>query len=206
MVSAGSAAVMLQGGRVIDPAAGRDETADVLVRDGRIVAVGPGLVPPPGAQVIDVRGALVTPGLIDLHVHVYPGLGDFCLHPDRVGVEAGVPTVIDAGTSGAATFGLARKWIDDPNVRTQILALVDPCQIYFATKDFICHKLEIANDLRNLDLDLTASVLEANADVVVGMKVRACYVDDPNVSPFLEAAKKVAGNRPIMVHLGRFPF
>ena len=83
---------------------------------------------------------------------------------------------------------------------------MDPCQIYFATKDFICHKLEIANDLRNLDLDLTASVLEANADVVVGMKVRACYVDDPLVSPFLDAAKQVAGNRPIMVHLGRFPF
>ena len=40
---------------------------------------------------------------------------------------------------------------------------MDPCQIYFATKDFICHKLEIANDLRNLDLDLTAAVLEANS-------------------------------------------
>ncbi len=91
-------------------------------------------------------------------------------------------------------------------MRTQVLALMDPCQIYFATKDFICHKLEIANDLRNLDLDLTAAVLEANSDVVVGMKVRACYVDDPNVSPFLDAAKQVAGDRPIMVHLGRFPF
>ena len=118
-----------------------------------------------------------------------------------------MPTVIDAGTSGAATFGLARKWIDDPDVRTQVLALMDPCQIYFATKDFICHKLEIANDLRNLDVDLTASVLEANADVVVGMKVRACYVDDPHVSPFLDAAKQVAGTapdhgapRPVPVH------
>jgi dihydroorotase len=158
------------------------------------------------ADVIDARGLVVTPGLIDLHVHVYPGLGDFCLAPDRVGVDSGVPTVIDAGTSGAATFGLARKWIDDPSVRTQVLALMDPCQIYFATKDFICHKLEIANDLRNLDIDLTAAVLEANDDVVVGMKVRACYVDDPTVSPFLEAAKKVSGDRPIMVHLGRFPF
>ena len=156
---------------------------------------------------IDAVGLLVTPGLIDLHVHVYPGLGDFCLQPDRVGVESGVPTVIDAGTSGAATFGLARgSGIDDPNVRTQVLALMDPCQIYFATKDFICHKLEIANDLRNLDVDLTAAVLEANADVVVGMKVRACSVDDPHVSPFLDAAKQVAGPLPIMVHLGRFPF
>jgi dihydroorotase len=199
-------ALVIRGGRVVDPEAGRDEIADVLVDDGYIVAIGPDIVAPTDADVVDARGLIVTPGLIDLHVHVYPGLGDFCLPPDRVGVDSGVPTVIDAGTSGAATFGLARKWIDDPSVRTQVLALMDPCQIYFATKDFICHKLEIANDLRNLDIDLTAAVLEANDDVVVGMKVRACYVDDPNVSPFLEAAKKVAGNRPIMVHLGRFPF
>jgi dihydroorotase len=201
-----SHAVLLRGGRIIDPASQRDEVGDVLIEDDLIVAVAPHIHAPPGAQVIDVPRLVVTPGLIDLHVHVYPGLGDFCLPPDQVGVDSGVPTVVDAGTSGAATFGLARKWIDDPDVRTQVLALMDPCQIYFATKDFICHKLEIANDLRNLDLDLTAAILEANDDVIVGMKVRACYVDDPNVSPFLDAAKKVAGDRPIMVHLGRFPF
>jgi len=198
--------VLIRGGRVIDPEAGRDETADVLTRDGRIEAIGAHLDAPPDAEIVDATGLLVTPGLIDLHVHVYPRLGDFCLHPDRVGVESGVPTVIDAGTSGAATFGLARKWIDDPTVRTQVLALVDPCQIYFATKDFICHKLEIANDLRNLNVELTAEIMEANADVIVGMKVRACSVNDPNVSPFLDAAKQVAGPMPIMVHLGRFPF
>jgi dihydroorotase len=201
-----SASVLVRGGRVVDPEAGRDEIADVLTLDGEIAAIGADLAVPADAEVVDAAGLLVTPGLIDLHVHVYPGLGDFCLHPDRVGVNSGVPTVIDAGTSGAATFGLARKWIDDPEVRTQVLALVDPCQIYFATKDFICHKLEIANDLRNLDVDLTAAIIEANSDVIVGMKVRACSVDDPHVSPFLDAAKRVAGPMPIMVHLGRFPF
>ena len=111
-----SSTLLVRGGRVIDPEAGRDEGADVLVDDGRIVAVAPQLDTPPDAQVIDARGLVVTPGLIDLHVHVYPGLGDFCLPPDQVGVDSGVPTVIDAGTSGAATFGLARKWIDDPDV------------------------------------------------------------------------------------------
>jgi dihydroorotase len=197
-----AAALVLKGGRVIDPAQGRDEIADVVVVDGRL-----GSEPaPPGAEVVDARGLLVTPGLIDLHVHVIQGLGDFCLFPDQAGVQMGVPTVVDAGTSGAATFGLARKWIDDPDVRTQVLALMDPCQIYFATKDFICHRLEIANDLRNLDAELTAAALEANTDVVVGMKVRACFVDDPHTSPFLEVAKQVAGERPIMVHLGRFPY
>jgi dihydroorotase len=82
---------------------------------------------------------------------------------------------------------------------------MDPCQIYFATKDFICHKLEIANDERNLDEESTAAMLAANEDVVIGMKVRACSTSDPEVSPFLDAAQRVAGEKPVMVHLGRFP-
>ncbi|MCU1488359.1 MAG: hypothetical protein JWN67_5105, partial [Actinomycetia bacterium] len=72
-------------------------------------------------------------------------------------------------------------------------------------KDFICHKLEIANDERNLDLDSTIETLAANDDVVIGLKVRACYTDDPHHSPFVEAAKTAAGDKPVMVHLGRFP-
>jgi dihydroorotase len=201
-----SSTLILRGGRVIDPASGFDGAADVVVDGGRVAGVGPGLAGShPDAQVVDCSGFVVTPGLIDLHVHVYPGLGDFCLHPDRVGVDQGVPTVIDAGTSGVATFGLARKWIDDPTVRTRVLAFMDPCQIYFATKDFICHKLEIANDERNLDPDSTAAALDANRDVVVGLKVRACSTVDPHVSPFLDAALRVAEDRPVMVHLGRFP-
>jgi dihydroorotase len=199
--------VVLAGGRVVDPLSATDEVADVLVDDGTITAIGPvDDATRDAATVVDCAGLLVTPGLIDLHVHVYPGLGDFCLHPDRVGVRQGVPTVVDGGTSGVATFGLARKWIDDPEVRTRILAFMDPCQIYFATKDFICHKLEIANDERNLDEESTAAMLAANEDVVIGMKVRACSTTDPEVSPFLDAAQRVAGEKPVMVHLGRFPF
>ncbi len=198
-------ALLLRGGRVIDPASGHDRVADVLVEGRHIARVDAGIQAGADVEVVDCQGQLVTPGLIDLHVHVYPGLGDFCLHPDRVGVETGVTTVIDAGTSGVATFGLARKWIDDPEVRTRVLALMDPCQIYFATRDFICHKLEIANDERNLDGESTAAALEANRDVVVGLKVRACSTSDPRVSPFLNTATAVAGERPVMVHLGRFP-
>src|SRR5581483_9742377 len=106
----GSSATVVRGGRVVDPAAGRDEVADVVVAAGRITHVGPGAAQhaPAGARDVDATGLLVTPGLIDLHAHVYPGLGDFCLHPDRVGVQQAVPTVVDGGTSGAATFGLAR--------------------------------------------------------------------------------------------------
>ena len=210
--------VLLQGGRVIDPASGLDEIGDVLCDDGTIVAIGPDLAATgdPGGhlggglggevEIVDCRGRLVTPGLIDMHVHVMPGLGDFCVGADDVGVDMGVPMLVDGGTSGVATFDLARAAvIDHPNTRTEVLAFIDPNQLYLATKDFICHKLELANDVRNIDVESLEASMERNADVIVGMKVRACHTGDPEYSPFLEVAQANSGGKPVMVHLGRFP-
>jgi dihydroorotase len=215
---------VLAGGRVIDPANGVDGIADVVCADGRILARGPdagalvGRATGPAAngsradcagddvEVVDCRGMIVTPGLIDLHTHVYPGLGDFCVHPDRAGVDVGVPVVVDGGTSGVRTFGLARAFLESPAVRTRVLAFLDPCLLYIATKDFIAHRLQIAADPRNLDLNATAAAAEEHRDVIVGFKVRATVTDQPHRSPFLEGAKAIAGNLPIMVHLGRYPY
>ncbi|MBL7490942.1 amidohydrolase/deacetylase family metallohydrolase [Frankia sp. AgB1.9] len=226
---------VLAGGRVIDPASRFDGIADVVCANGRIVAVGPGAGaayaapgataapgvmaapattaasavsrPPAGpVEVIDCTGLVVTPGLIDLHVHVYPGLGDFCVHPDRAGVEVGVPVVVDGGTSGVRTLGISRAFAQGPGVRTRVLAFMDPCLLYLATKDFIAHRLEIANDPRNLDLDAAAAAVEENRDYVIGFKVRATTTEDDRVSPFLEGAKSIAGDLPIMIHLGKYPY
>jgi dihydroorotase len=206
MTSTGTTTVVLAGGRVIDPAAEHDGIADVVIIDGVIAAVGPDAgAPYADAQRVDCTGLLVTPGLIDLHAHVFAGLGNFCVTANQAGVERGVPIVVDGGTSGTATFDIARTAvIDHPSTITKVLAFIDPNALYLATKDFICHKLEIANDLRNLDVEALQSSLERNADVVVGMKVRACHVGDPEVSPFLAAAQ-AASDLPVMVHLGRFP-
>jgi len=62
--------LLIVGGRVIDPASGMDQTADIAVRDGRVTAIGPGLSRSPADRVIDAEGCLVTPGLIDPHVHL----------------------------------------------------------------------------------------------------------------------------------------
>jgi dihydroorotase len=201
--------LVLHGGRVIDPVSQRDVVADVVMVDGVISEMRPdvkrGEHDTPDTTYVDVTGHLVVPGLIDLHAHVFPGLGDFCVAADKIGVGMGVPTLIDGGTSGVATFDLARRAvIDHPETKTRVLAFIDPNQLYLATRDFICHKLEIANDLRNLDVDSLMASLERNADVVVGCKVRVTHVGDPTVSPFLDAAK-AATSKPIMVHLGRFP-
>ncbi len=202
-----STALILVGGRVIDPSTQTDRIADVLVRDGVIAAVGPDLAAAnPTVEARDCTGLVVTPGLIDLHCHVMAGLGDFCVEADDIGVDMGVPLLIDGGTSGVATFDISRRAIiDHPATKTKVLAFIDPNQLYLATKDFICHKLTIANDLKNLDVESLMDSLERNADVVIGLKARACHVGDVEFSPFLDAAQKAAGDKPVMVHLGRFP-
>lgn len=199
--------VLLRQGRVIDPATQSDRISDVLVLDGRIAAVEELIgSTPEHTEVIDCQGLAVLPGLIDLHAHVFPGLGDFCVSPDEIGVDMGVPVVVDGGTSGVATFDISRRAIvDHPQTRTRVLAFMDPCQLYLATKDFICHRLQIANDTNNLNAESLTASLERNADVVVGLKVRACHTGDPSYSPFLAAAQEAAGGLPVMVHLGRFP-
>jgi dihydroorotase len=198
---------ILAGGRVVDPASRTDRIADVVIAGDAILEVSPGAAARhPGADVVDCTGLLVTPGLIDLHVHVMAGLGDFCVEADQVGVGMGVPVVVDGGTSGVATFDIGRRAvIDHPDTATRVLAFLDPNQLYLATRDFICHKLEIANDPRNLDEDALAASFERNADVLVGCKARACHTGDPEHSPFLAAAQRAAGDKPVMVHLGRFP-
>lgn len=205
-----AASLVLRGGRVLDPATETDLITDVLIDDGTITAVGPVAAEvrdDPATEVVDCTGLLVTPGLIDLHAHVMAGLGDFCVEPDVAGVGMGVPTVVDGGTSGTATFDISRRAIiDHPDTRTRVLSFIDPNALYLATKDFICHKLEIAGDLRNLDEEALVASLERNGDIVVGAKVRACHVGDTAFSPFLAAAQRVMGERPVMVHLGRFPF
>ena len=199
------ARLLLTGGRVLDPGTSTDAALDVLIDGPSVVAVGPGLAAE-DADVVDCTGLLVTPALIDVHVHVMAGLGDFCLEADRVGVDMGVPVIVDGGTSGVATFDVSRRAvIDHPDTRTRVLAFIDPNQLYLATRDFICHRLLIANDLKNLDETSLVASLERNADVIVGLKVRACHTGDPTHSPFLAAAQRAAGPLPVMVHLGRFP-
>ena len=87
---------VLKGGRLVDPAGGRDGLFDIRVRAGKIETIAPN-IEPDGAAVIDVKGHVVTPGLIDVHLHLMKGLGTFGVDPDIFGVGSAVTTVVDAG-------------------------------------------------------------------------------------------------------------
>ncbi|HEX2227288.1 MAG TPA: amidohydrolase/deacetylase family metallohydrolase, partial [Candidatus Binatia bacterium] len=90
---------LVKGGRLIDRAKGTDGVLDIHVENGRIRAVAPNLAPGDGT-IIEAKGLIITPGLIDVHLHLMKGLGVFGADPDIFGVGSGVTTVVDAGSAG----------------------------------------------------------------------------------------------------------
>lgn len=130
LLAAGSAAgqydLILKGGRVIDPRNNLDAVLDVAVRDGRIAAVDANLDASQARRTIDVRGLYVTPGLVDIHTHVFhttgiPGAwaGDESIQPDAFSFRTGVTTMVDAGSAGWRMFEILRQTVID-RVRTRV--------------------------------------------------------------------------------------
>ena len=119
-------AILLRQGRVMDPAAGVNEIGDVLVRDGRIQAIGPDLLDlsDPRADVLDCTDRLVLPGLIDTHAHVYQHVtGRFGLNADLCGVHSGVTTLIDQGGASCMTLPGFRHYVVE-TARTHVYAFL----------------------------------------------------------------------------------
>jgi dihydroorotase len=118
--AAGDHHLIVRGGRVIDPVQGLNAVLDVAVRDHRIAALAPHIPISPRARVLDAEGCLVTPAIIDHHVHCFEHVTDMGVHPDHVGVDQGVSAVVEQGTVGAATFAAFRHFIVRPS-KTDVL-------------------------------------------------------------------------------------
>src|SRR5215468_6059247 len=112
--------LVLKGGTVLDPSSGLDGVLDLAVANGVIADIAPEIAPAAATRVIEVRGKIVTPGLIDLHAHVFEGFTLTGVNPDLAGVYAGVTTIVDAGSAGAATFGGFTRHII-PHCHTEIV-------------------------------------------------------------------------------------
>ena len=96
--------LLLKGGTVVDPSTGLHGVYDIAAQDGKIAQIAPTIPREEARRVHEVAGKVVTPGLIDLHAHVFEGFNSNGVHPDLGGVYAGVTTLVDAGSSGCATF------------------------------------------------------------------------------------------------------
>src|SRR6516164_9512486 len=116
--------LLLRGGHVICPASGLSGVMDVAIRGGRIAAIQRDILPSSAKEVVDVRGRLVLPGMIDTHAHVYKYVsGRFGLDADMVGVHSGVTTVVDQGGPSVLTFPGFREYIVK-RASTRVLAFI----------------------------------------------------------------------------------
>src|SRR2546429_1558536 len=189
---------LLKGGRLLDPAAGRDGLFDVRVHDGIVAEIGADLSPDE-ATVIDVKDLLVTPGLIDVHLHLMKGLGAFGVDPDIFGVGSGVTTVVDAGSAGHTLLNMFRNYVTN-NAKTRVLNYVNLSTLGGVTGP----GYSILADPRLIDEDKIEKAVDANRDIIVGIKIMATggALGGEGLKPFARA-RKICGKlkNPLFGHI-----
>src|SRR5919109_950134 len=192
--------LVITGGTVIDPATGRNGPADVAIAGGKIAAVGQRL-PGRAQRTLDASGLIVTPGLIDLHAHVYAGCTPLSVDADPLAARTGTTTMVDCGSVGAATFAGFRRFIAEP-ARCRLLAFVNISVIGLVAMPECGYG-------RFVDSNAALKSIEDNRDLVVGVKVRGsrnAFGEDNTVQPvWMAVAAAAAGGVPVMMHLGDPP-
>jgi dihydroorotase len=193
--------LLIKGGEVIDPATGYIGLGDVAVRRDRIAAVARDIPADAAFRVIDASGLLVTPGLIDLHTHVWHGAGYYGIDADPIGAASGVTSWVDAGSAGAFTIdGLRRYIIEQSQVR--IMAFLNISCIGLVAWDYELTNIELA------DVALFEMVANRHRDILCGVKVRMgeTTVGSNGVEPVRRAVQAAERcDMPIMVHIAHAP-
>jgi dihydroorotase len=194
--------VLIRGGTVVDPAQRRHAQGDVRITGERIAAVAESLAPGPDEVVIDARGLLVVPGLIDIHVHVFPGASHYGIAPDPHCLATGVTTVVDAGSAGALTFPAFRRFVIDV-AETRILPLLN-----IGATGMLSAEVGELEDVRFIDRPRALQTIEAHRDLIQGVKVRLSRQQvGANARVALSTAldTAAAAQLPLMVHVGDTP-
>ena len=193
--------LLLKNGHVIDPKNSIDQVMDVAVRDGKIAKVAKN-IDAEASQTIDAKGLYITPGIIDIHVHVFAGtepdsyIGNSftSVPPDGFTFRAGVTTVVDAGSCGWRDFRIFKEQTIDHS-KTRVLAFLN----------IVGSSMKggaIEQNLNDMDAKLTAMVARKYPDHIVGIKL--AHYSGPEWIPTERAveAGKLAGDIPLMVDFG----
>jgi dihydroorotase len=189
--------LLIVGGRVIDPSQNLSAERDVAISGGRIARIAANIPPNQARQVFDAKGKIVSPGLIDIHAHVYQYGITISADSNLVGVQSGVTTVVDAGSTGAGTFQGFRKNVID-SAATRIYALLNISTIGLVVTN------EIYLDPRMIDARAAIRTIAANRDRILGIKVRVNgrRSDLARDVEVMKTAREVADavGLPIMLH------
>jgi dihydroorotase len=196
--------LVIRGGEVIDPSQGLRGVRDVGIRFGKIAAVEPGIAPARAKQTIDAKGKLVTPGLVDLHAHVYPYGSAIGIPPDELAPFSATTTYVSAGDAGANNFaGFKRDVVAQS--RSRLFAFVHISTIGLAGFP--------VGEMLNIDyanVDAAARTIAENPDLVLGAKVREtlAFVGNNGIEPLKRAVLAVerSGTKGrVMCHIGNAP-
>ncbi|MCB8881169.1 amidohydrolase/deacetylase family metallohydrolase [Acidisoma cellulosilytica] len=195
--------LVLKGGRVIDPSQDLDRVTDVAFKDGGVAAVGDGLT---GQTMRDVSGFIVSPGLIDLHTHVYWGGTSLGVDAEDYARLSGVTTCIDTGSAGPGNFAGFRKHVIERSA-VRIFAYL---HVSFAGIFGFSNRVMVgeSHDIRLMAARDALEVAEANRDIIIGIKVRIGRVaSGPSGIAPLDIALQVADEAglPMMVHIDEPP-
>jgi dihydroorotase len=190
--------LLIKNGTLIDPSQRLNGAFDVAIKRNRVAAVDRNIPAESAARVIDATGQIVTPGLVDLHTHVYYGATFWGVQADPVAARSGVTTWLDVGSAGAFNVIGFRDYVVRP-ARARIYALLNISSIGLTAMTY-----ELAN-LNYCDAELCCKLIEANRDFVLGVKARidANTVGANGIEPLKrarEAADRVG--MPLMVHIG----
>ena len=189
--------LVITGGRVIDPGRDVDASLDVAISGGRIAKVAAGIDPSEAARSIDARGRIVTPGLIDVHAHIFEHGIDNGLDPDLAGVRSGVTTIVDAGSAGSALYDGFHEHVIT-KAKTRVLANIHIARTGLAF-------MPEARDADDIDLEGTIATANRYKGEIIGVKVRACgpavgALGIDYIKTAITAARE-SGVR-LMVHIG----
>ena len=197
--------LVLKGGRVIDPSQGLDGIADVAFTEGKVAAVGKQL-DARGAELCNVAGYIVSPGLIDLHTHVYWGGTSLGIDAEDFCRRSGVTTAVDTGSAGPGNFlGFRKHVIEKSEVRILAYLHVSFAGIYAYSRTIMVGESE---EMRMLSPADCVAVVEKNRDILVGIKIRVgLHTSGTQGWNALKMALEVADQvgLPLMCHIDHPP-
>jgi len=192
--------LLIKGGRVIDPSQSLSAMRDVAIAGNKIAAIAAAIPESDARIILDARGKIVTPGLVDIHVHVYDGVAPLAIPADPNCIAKGATTVLDAGSAGAHTFPGFRRMMK--TLDTRVFALLNISVVGQSTLSEDNPWGELM-DLHYASAKLAIRTIEQNRDVVLGVKIRLSRsMSGDNDLPALRLAREAADavKMPLMVH------